>query len=266
MPIRFQVDGDFYDHPKTYGMSDAAVALWTRAGSYSAAKLTDGFIAEHVLALLSQTPQEAADELKRRGLWSRVKGGYQFHQWAERNLTKARVQADQQADRERKKASRKARKTEVTGEFPQPVDKSYPQAGSDSKPTTQNVNPQADTQNVRPESERNPDGIQAESERIPDVSVSVSVSGSVSESGRDAVHGPPSIGDEPPPQCPQHLEDQYPPPCGACATARRANERWHQAWEAGRAERERLAPKCATHPGKLAANCPLCRADELAAH
>lgn len=78
MPVRFQVDPDFYDHPKTYGMSDAAVALWTRAGSYSAAKLTDGFIAEHVLALLSQTPQEAADELRRRGLWSRVKGGYRF--------------------------------------------------------------------------------------------------------------------------------------------------------------------------------------------
>jgi hypothetical protein len=29
MPIRFQVDPDFYDHPKTIGMSDAATALWS---------------------------------------------------------------------------------------------------------------------------------------------------------------------------------------------------------------------------------------------
>jgi hypothetical protein len=87
MPIRFQVDPDFYDHPKAIGMSDAATALWVRAGSYSAAKTTDGFVAESVLALLSQTPAEAARELVRRGLWSRVKGGYRFHQWEARNLT-----------------------------------------------------------------------------------------------------------------------------------------------------------------------------------
>ncbi len=68
MPVRFQVDPDFYDHPKAIGMSDSATALWVRAGSYSAAKLTDGFVAEAALILLSRCPDEAASELVARRL------------------------------------------------------------------------------------------------------------------------------------------------------------------------------------------------------
>lgn len=78
MPIRFQVDPDFYDHPKTIGMSDSATALWVRAGSYSAAKLTDGFIAEHVLSTLTKSPEEASAELVARELWRRGRG-FRFH-------------------------------------------------------------------------------------------------------------------------------------------------------------------------------------------
>lgn len=152
MPIRFQVDGDFYDHPKSIGLSDAAVALWTRAGSYSAAKLTDGFIAEHVLTLLSRTPMEAAEELVTRGLWKRTKGGYRFHQWEDRgNLTKERVEAERSSDRQRKRRTR-----QIEG---------------------QKTKPQVVAEIVRPESapdsEGNPDGIRG---------LSVSLSESVSES------------------------------------------------------------------------------------
>lgn len=107
MPVRFQVDGDFYDHPKSIGLSDAAVALWTRAGSYSAAKLTDGFIVEHVLVLLSRTPLEAAEELVARGLWRRAKGGFVFHEWEHRNLTKERVELERAEARIRKRNQRK---------------------------------------------------------------------------------------------------------------------------------------------------------------
>jgi len=152
VPVRFQVDGDFYDHPKSIGLSDAAVALWTRAGSYSAAKLTDGFIVEHVLVLLSRTPTEAAEELVARGLWKRTKGGYRFHQWEERgNLTKERVENERRSDRQRKRRVRQM--------------------------ADQNTNPQVSTGIVQPESgpESNvtPLGIRG---------LSVSVSESVSES------------------------------------------------------------------------------------
>jgi hypothetical protein len=149
MPIRFQVDDDFYDHPKTLDMSDAAVALWTRAGSYSAAKLLDGFVPEGMLARLSRTPTEASGELVQRGLWKRVRGGFRFHQWDQRNLTKARVESDREYEREKK---RRLRNGQVNGHV---------------VPAGQ----------IR-DGPGNPEG-------IPAVSVSVSVSESVSGSGHE---------------------------------------------------------------------------------
>lgn len=106
MPPRFQVDPDFYDHPKAIGMSDSATALWVRAGSYSVAKLLDGFVPEDALSLLTTVPGQAANELVERGLWRRVKGGFRFHQWDHRNLTRARVEADRDYDRKRKRKAR----------------------------------------------------------------------------------------------------------------------------------------------------------------
>jgi hypothetical protein len=227
MPIRFQVDGDFYDHPKTLGLSDAAVALWTRAGSYSTAKLLDGFVPEDMLAGLSRTPADASGELVRRGLWRRVRGGFRFHQWDERNLTKARVNADRDYDRARKQRERReARKNEEGQASPKNVRTGQPPDGG-------------------PDSDRNPNR-----------SVSVSVSESVSGSGQ-----PPAAVAEPPPQtCPKHRDDPDPPPCGACADARRARGRWDLA----DADRRRTAAKCRKHRGQPADTCGLCRADRLA--
>lgn len=148
MPIRFQVDADFYDHPKSIDLSDAATALWVRAGSYSAAKLSDGFIAENALRLLSKVPEEAAAELVRRGLWRRVRGGYVFHEWEHRNLSRARVESERESDRQRK---RRARQQQVN-------------TGS----VRTGIHPESP-----PDSERNPTGVRG-------LSVSVSESGSVS--------------------------------------------------------------------------------------
>lgn len=160
LPVRFQVDPDFYDHPKSIGLSDAATALWCRAGSYSAAKLSDGFIAEHALALLSRLPEEASAELVARGLWRRVRGGFQFHQWDHRNLLKAEVESDRESDRARKAAKRAEAKA------------------------------QAEAHLVRADSAGNPGGRRTESGRSPkpSVSSSVSVSESDSASGRRRGH------------------------------------------------------------------------------
>jgi hypothetical protein len=219
MPIRFQVDPDFYDHPKAIGMSDAATALWVRAGSYSAAKTSDGFVADGALALLSQTPMEAARELCRRGLWKRVRGGYRFHQWESRNLTRARVEADKEADRLRKRRERANGKPQVEPPIVRP--------------------------DSTPDSGRNPTGVRP-------LSVSVSVSESVSGSGRPA---------EPPLRCPKHLGDPEPPPCGGCADARRAHERW----ERNNATRLAAAPRCPRHRGQLAHNCSGCLSERKGA-
>jgi hypothetical protein len=78
----FKIDDSFYDHPKVYDAPDCAVALWTRAGTWSARNLTDGFVPTGMPARLCDDPDTAVKELVRRGLWTRASGGYRFHDWA----------------------------------------------------------------------------------------------------------------------------------------------------------------------------------------
>ena len=51
----------------------------------------------------------------RRGLWRRVRGGFQFHEWGQRNLTRARVEADREYEREKKRKQRLDGKPHVNG-------------------------------------------------------------------------------------------------------------------------------------------------------
>lgn len=234
MAIRFQVDPDFYDHPKAIGMSDSATALWVRAGSYSAAKTLDGFVPEHVLSLLSRSPDEAASELVARGLWRRVKGGFRFHQWEHRNLTRARVEADREYDRTRKQRTRQAAR--------------------------QNGNPQVEPENVRTGHRT---GLQPESDRSPHRSVSVSVSESVSGSGQreraSPAAGPEPAKEPPPERCNQHRDTPAAGPCGPCGDQRRIRQDWEQeqaataAAEQSSRARERAAVRMAA-----IADCRLC--------
>lgn len=234
MPIRFQVDPDFYDHPKTIDASDAAVALWTRAGSYSTAKHLDGFVPEAMLARLTATP-EAAGELVRRGLWRRVKGGFQFHEWDQRNLTRAEIDADRQYERERKRRRRAEQNGQVKAD---PVPPGQPPGL--------------------------PGGQHRDSQRNPSGSVSVSVSESVSGSGRGE---PPPSGPRPEPACREHQDDPDPPACRRCKAAREAAEAWDAAYAVSHAMADARArdtrPQCRRHQGQLAANCAMCRAERL---
>lgn len=79
----FKVDDSFYDHPKVFDAPDCAVALWTRAGTWAARNLTDGFVPSGMPARFCDDPERAIRELISRGLWKRTKGGYLFHDWAE---------------------------------------------------------------------------------------------------------------------------------------------------------------------------------------
>jgi len=77
----FKVDDSFYDHPKVFDAPDCAVALWTRAGTWSARNLTDGFVPAGMPARFCNDVDLAVRELLNRGLWKRTKGGYLFHDW-----------------------------------------------------------------------------------------------------------------------------------------------------------------------------------------
>lgn len=90
----FKVDDRFHSHPKASATSLAALGLWAVAGSWSGDHLTDGVVPDHVVPVLSRGASELADELVAAGLWKRIRGGYRFHQWDERNPTKQEVEIE----------------------------------------------------------------------------------------------------------------------------------------------------------------------------
>lgn len=61
-------------------------------------------------------------------------------------------------------------------------------------------------------------------------------------------------GSQPPLKCPTHQHDPAPPPCGACADARRA----HDAWAKSRPTLSVIAHDCPEHPGQPAGRCDTC--------
>lgn len=79
----FKVDDSFYDHPKIFDAPDCALALWVRAGCWSARSLKDGFVPANLPARLCDDPDTAVRALVDRGLWKKVRGGFQFHDWSE---------------------------------------------------------------------------------------------------------------------------------------------------------------------------------------
>jgi len=108
----FRVDDSFSDHPKVEallagGRSDAAIALWTLAGSWCAKHLTDGQIPASKVARLGVSSHRAASaELVRVGLWIVAGDGFAFHQWGERQPSREAVTEKRKAGAARTARSR----------------------------------------------------------------------------------------------------------------------------------------------------------------
>lgn len=102
-----KVDDGFWSHPKTATLSDAAVTLWVRAGSYSCQHLTDGAIKRSVLRLLGT--EDAAVELVDAGLWVPEEAGWSFHDWDEYQETSEAVKKRRADARDRQRRAREAR-------------------------------------------------------------------------------------------------------------------------------------------------------------
>lgn len=78
----FKIDDGWWSHPKTLALTNDAVSLWTRSGSWSCQHLTDGFIPDAAMKVLGGTTK-VANELVKVGYWDRVDGGWLFHDWAD---------------------------------------------------------------------------------------------------------------------------------------------------------------------------------------
>lgn len=78
----FKVDDGFWAHPKTFMLSDSAISLWLKAGTWASQMLTDGRVPVGSVGVF-RASDSAAAELVESGLW-RVDGGhYVFHDWDE---------------------------------------------------------------------------------------------------------------------------------------------------------------------------------------
>lgn len=106
----FKVDDKLWGHPKWMALPAGARALWVTAGSYCASNETDGRLSAATIAPLGGRPRDA-DRLVECGLWERVEGGYQFHDWADYQPTKAQVRAERDATKERQRKWREARQS-----------------------------------------------------------------------------------------------------------------------------------------------------------
>ena len=104
----FRVDDNLAFHHKVVAAGNPAIGLWARAGSLCAQQLTDGFVPDHMIAALGTVAQ--AKRLVQVGLWERVDGGYTFHEWDERQPSKADVEAERAAAKERMRLAREKKR------------------------------------------------------------------------------------------------------------------------------------------------------------
>lgn len=114
--VWFKVDDGFYDNPKVAGISNAAVGLWAKAGSFCAKHLTDGVItAQQVRALKGTEAQISA--LIRAGLWVETEcdlgvKAYSFRNWFEYQPTRDSVEESRREWSEKKRKSREQKRAE----------------------------------------------------------------------------------------------------------------------------------------------------------
>ena len=109
----FKVDDTLHGHPKPRRAGLPAMGLWALAGSYSSQYLTEGFVPEWFVLGWPQGRKRAA-ELVDVGLWAPdEQGGEQgwtFHDWEHYQPSKAEIEADRAANRERQKRFRQKRR------------------------------------------------------------------------------------------------------------------------------------------------------------
>lgn len=89
----FKVDDSFHSHPKVLATDADALGLWVVAGAWSSSNLTDGFVPDHVLTRLLPDSIKLARKLVTAGLWKRIRGGHQFHDWTDFQPTSSDVRA-----------------------------------------------------------------------------------------------------------------------------------------------------------------------------
>ena len=98
-----KIDDGFTDHPKVIEAGPLASWLYVCGLTYCARLLTDGFVPTGQVRKLADVDgaMELADKLVSVGLWTRVEGGFQIHDYLEYNPSAEKVKAERKAAQER---------------------------------------------------------------------------------------------------------------------------------------------------------------------
>lgn len=128
----FKVDDNLAFHHKTVAAGVSAMGLWVRAGSWCAQTLTDGFVPEHMVPALADGDAGLAGRLVEAGLWRRVKGGFAFHEWTDRQPTRQSIEDRRamRADAGRKGGVRSGQVRRTTGSRNEASASSTPEASA----------------------------------------------------------------------------------------------------------------------------------------
>ncbi len=99
-----KLDDAFHAHPKVLAAGLEATGLFVMSLSYSASYLTDGHITNQWVQMTAgKRWEQLANRLVEVGLWNPLPEGFQVHDYADWNFTRAQV-----LDRRRKDSARKA--------------------------------------------------------------------------------------------------------------------------------------------------------------
>ena len=211
----FKVDDKLWGHPKWLAVSPRARGLWVTAGSWCASNGTDGLVPTHVLRVLGHTAKDAG-ELVGAGLWHVEDGGWRFNDWLTYQPDAASEKAKHAAESEAGTLGNH-RRWHLARNITVP-DCPHCAAASGTRSGTQSGGDRVTR--VAPESSRpGPD---------PNPVVQSPESG-----------GEPSLRD--PMRCSRHQGVDEPPACGACADARRREERRQEQAVADAAQARRVS-------------------------
>ena len=203
----FRVDDTLAAHPKTRRAGLAAMGLWTVAGSWSSQQLTEGFVPEWFVATWPQG-KALARRLVLAELWDEAKDGdetgWLFHDWTDANPT-----AEQEKERRRKARDRQRRLREKSAAKREAaLDKALEDVVS--RGTSRVTDAVSHGAPSRPDPSRSVLPLEEQEESFE--------GGSHVSSAASAA--PPLYSD----RCHRHGNDPEPPPCGACADVRKANQ------------------------------------------
>lgn len=152
----FPVDDQFAFHSKVVAAGNAAIGLWTRAGSWCKSQANGGFVPEEMISALGTKVQ--AMRLVSVNLWLLVPGGFRFHDWEHQSGNHAAEEEKRRRDLARER-QRRYRERNAAGDVTVTVTTSVSDASVTLLPSPSPSHLVTDTQiSPVPERESSPQG------------------------------------------------------------------------------------------------------------